>query len=168
MGLERREVVAYFRTMLYFIGPPKWCQAKPWERPVSSASLGPLFVGVLACLYIHFSAVFCFVLFFWNFPKKVYISCWWVLLSSDSYQSIFLLWAFYIYINIYIKNIYSIQYGTHLFTAKRLSCQLCVHKCKEKWQVCKTFVTSVITLNIQQTHFGGRDLLLLHSFLVNY
>lgn len=116
-------------------------------------------------VYTLFSCVlFCFFGIF----LKVYISCWWVLLSSDSYQSIFLLWAFYIYINIYIKNIYSIQYGTHLFTAKRLSCQLRVHKCKEKWQVCKTFVTSVITLNIQQTHFGGRDLLLLHSFLVNY
>lgn len=31
-------------------------------------------------------------------------------------------------------------------------------------KVCKIFVTSVITLNMKQTHFGGKDLLLLHSF----
>lgn len=48
-----------------------------------------------------------------------------------------------------MKNIYGIQNETHLFTAKRISCQLSVHKCKENGKkVCKIFVTSVITLNI--------------------
>lgn len=60
--------------------------------------------------------------------------------------------------------IYSIQYETHLITAKRLNCQVSVHKCKDKGKFAKKFVTSVITLNIEQIHFSGRDLLLLHSF----
>lgn len=77
------------------------------------------------------------------------------LLSLNSYQSIFFPLSFFFLI-------YSIQCKTHLITAKRLNCQVSIHKCTKA--SLQKFVTSVITLNIKQIHFGGRDLLLLHSF----
>lgn len=101
-------------------------------------------------VYTLFSCVF------WNFLEAVHFMLV-GLLSSDSYQSIFLLWAFLIY---------SIWRKTHLITVKRWNCQVSVHKCTDKGKFAKKkkIVTSLITLNIKQIHFSGRDLLLLHSF----
>lgn len=109
--------------MLYFTGTPTISDVKQTIRkPASSASIRLLFVRFLACLYIHFSAVS-----FWNFFKAVHFMLV-GLLSSDSYQSIFLLCAFLIY---------NIQCKTHLITAKRLNCQVSVHKCTDKGKFAK-------------------------------
>lgn len=90
--------------------------SKPLERPVSSASLSLLFVRFLACLYIHFSAVF-FGIFL-----KLYISCWLVYFQVIHIKVFFCCELFWY-----------IVYGakTHLIAVKRWNCQVSVHKCTD-------------------------------------
>lgn len=109
--------------MLYFIGTPTISDVKQTIRkPASSASISLLFVRFLACLYIHFSAVS-----FWNF-LKLYISCWLVYFQVIHIKVFFCCVLFLIY---------NIQCKTHLITAKRLNCQVSVHKCTDKGKFAK-------------------------------
>lgn len=127
--------------------------SKPLERPVSSASLSLLFVRFLACLYIY-----TFQLCFLEFLKAVHFMLVGLLLS-DSYQSIFLLWAFF---DIQYTEQNSFNYSQEVGLSS---------KCTQmyRWgQVCKKFVTSVITLNIKQIHFSGTICYFYTLFLVNY
>lgn len=119
---ENCKVVEYLRMMLYFIGYPKWCH--------HSKGLSLQLHSVCSLLDSWHVCIYTFQLCFLDFLKAVHFMLV-GLLSSDSYQSIFLLWAFFFFL------IYSIQYETHLFTAKSLNCQVSVHKCTDKCKFAK-------------------------------